>query len=243
MQRKTTVCALLCLAAGLCSGTAGAAADPQIEKITKAVEAAAGKAPDSVTQSPVKGLWEVVIDKRVFYADEGARHLIVGRIFDSVTERDLTAERIEELSRIKWEELPLEKDAIKVVYGKGERKLIVFTDVNCPYCRLLEQNLKQVGNLTVYNFMYPVLRSREEARRVVCASDPVQTFLDSMASGKAPEVGQCSNSAVLDRNIELGQKLGINSIPAIIFPDGSRYTGLMTVDAIEAALAGSTAAK
>ena len=122
-------------------------------------------------------------------------------------------------------------------------KLIVFTDANCPYCRLLEQNLRKAGNLTVYNFMYPVLRSREEARRIVCASDPVKTFLDSMASGQVPEVGQCSNSAVLDRNLGLGQKLGINSIPAVIFPDGSRYTGLMSVEAIEENLANSAAKK
>ena len=135
------------------------------------------------------------------------------------------------------------KDAIKVVYGKGERKLIVFTDANCPYCRLLEQNLRKAGNLTVYNFMYPVLRSREEARRIVCASDPVKTFLDSMASGQVPEVGQCSNSAVLDRNLELGQKLGINSIPAVRFPDGARYTGLMSVEASEENLANSAAKK
>ena len=241
MQIKTLVCSLTCLAA-LASATASAATDPQIEKISKAVQAATGKAPDSVMKSPVNGLWEVVIDKRIFYSDADARHLIIGRIFDSATERDLTAERIEELNRIKWAELPL-KDAIKVVYGKGERKLIVFTDANCPYCRLVEQNLRKAGNLTVYNFMYPVLRSREEARRIVCASDPVKTFLDSMASGQVPEVGQCSNSAVLDRNLELGQKLGINSIPAVIFPDGSRYTGLMSVEAIEENLANSAAKK
>lgn len=235
MQLKTLVCSLACLTAAV-STAANAAADPQIEKIRKAVEAAAGKAPDSVMKSPVNGLWEVVIDKRVFYADADARHLIIGRIFDSATERDLTSERIEELNRIKWDQMPM-KDAIKVVYGKGERKLIVFTDANCPYCRLLEQNLRKAGNLTVYNFMYPVLRSREEARRIVCAADPVQTFLDSMATGTVPDVAPCSNSAILDRNLELGQKLGINSIPAVIFPDGSRYTGLMTVEAIEENLA------
>lgn len=233
MQIQKLVCTFACLAA---ASTAFAAADPQIAKISKAVESAAGKAPDSVKKSPVKGLWEVVIDKRIFYADADASHLIIGRIFEAATERDLTSERLEELNRIKWDQMPL-KDAIKVVYGKGERKLIVFTDANCPYCRLLEQNLRKVGNLTVYNFMYPVLRSREEARRIVCAADPTKTFLDSMATGQVPEVGQCSNSAVLDRNLELGQKLGINSIPAVIFPNGSRYTGLMSVEAIEENLA------
>ncbi len=242
MQLKNIVRSFTCLASLVAIGSACAATDLQIEKISKAVELATGQAPESVTASPVKGLWEVVIDKRIFYADADARHLIIGRIFDASTERDLTSERLEELNRIKWEQLPL-KDAIKVVYGKGERKLVVFTDANCPYCRLLEQNLRKVGNLTVYNFMYPVLRSREEARRIVCASDPVKTFLDSMASGQVPEVGQCSNSAVLDRNIELGQRLGINSIPAVVFPDGSRHTGLMSVEAIEEKLAADTQKK
>lgn len=99
MQIKTLACSLTCLAA-LASATASAATDPQIEKISKAVQAATGKAPDSVMKSPVNGLWEVVIDKRIFYSDADARHLIIGRIFDSATERDLTAERIEELNRI-----------------------------------------------------------------------------------------------------------------------------------------------
>ena len=241
MPLKTIIRSIPVLAAAFAAGAVCAASDPQVEAIRKAVTAAAGQAPDSVTASPIKGLWEVVVDKRVFYADEGARHLIVGRIFEAATERDLTAERIEELNRVKWDEMPM-KDAIKVVYGKGERKVIVFTDANCPYCRMLEQNLHRVGNLTVYNFMYPVLRSREEARRIVCAADPVKTFEESMASGQVAEVGPCSNSAVLDRNIELGQKLGINSIPAVIFADGSRNTGLMTVEAIEEKLA-SLAAK
>lgn len=236
MQLKNLARILLGAACAATVCAAQAAADPQIEKIIKAVEAAAGAAPDSVQKSPVEGLWEVVIDKRIFYADENARHLIVGRIFDAATERDLTSERMEELNRVKWDQMPLQ-DAIKVVYGKGERRLIVFTDANCPYCRLLEQNLRQVGNLTVYNFMYPVLRSREEARRIVCSSEPAKTFLDSMASGRVPEVGPCSNSAVLDRNLALGQKLDINSIPAVIFPDGSRHTGLLSVEAIQAKLA------
>ena len=236
MQFTKIVSSLSCLAASLAAGSALAATDPRIDVISKAVEAAAGQKPDSVAPSPIEGLWEVVIDKRVFYADEGARHLIVGRIFDAATERDLTAERIEDLNLVKWNELPL-KDAVKVVYGSGERKVIVFTDANCPYCRMLEQNLRKVGNITVYNFMYPVLRSREEARRIVCSKDPVKTFTESMATGEVPEVGPCSNSAVLDRNITLGQKLGINSIPAVIFEDGSRNTGLISVEAIEEKLA------
>ncbi len=232
VQKFIAVCATLsCCAAIQAAPADGKGNAEMIDRIA----AATGMRPSEVNPSPVKGLWEVIIDKKIFYTDDSAEHLIIGRIFEAATERDLTSERIEEINRIDISKLPLE-DAIKVTYGKGERKIVVFTDTNCPYCRLLEKNLREVGNLTVYNFMYPILRSRAEAQYIMCAENPAAAYLKSMSTGNTDQTANCSRSAVIDRNLELGRSLGITAIPAVIFPSGKHFSGLMPIDSIKANL-------
>lgn len=224
------------LAAALFStGVATAAADANLDRISAKIVSMMGVKPDSVKPAPVPGLYEVVINRsRVFYVDANAKYLIAGRIFDAATETDLTAQRVEELSRIDWKELPL-NDAIKVVYGKGERKIAVFTDAKCTYCRILERTLRDIGNVTVYNFMYPILNSREMARNIVCAKDPAKAFQEHMLEGKDPAVNRCE-TGVLDRNLALGQLYSITGTPAIIFADGTKFAGAMPADQLRKAL-------
>ncbi len=230
---RTALCAALIATAT--TSVASAAQDKTRDRISAKVMSMMGVKPDSVQPAPVKGLYEVVINRtRLFYVDADVKHLIAGRIFDAATETDLTAQRVEALSRIDWKELPL-KDAIKVVYGKGERKIAVFTDAKCTYCRILERSLKEVGNVTVYNFMYPILNSREMAQNIVCAQDPAMTFQQHMLEGKDPAVNRCATE-VLDRNLALGQQFGITGTPAIIFADGSKFAGAMPVDRLKQAL-------
>lgn len=231
--KKILTCAAVCSSI-LAAGSAFAA-DAATDRISAKIVAMMGVKPDSVVKAPVAGLYEVVINRsRVFYVDANVKYLIAGRIFDAATETDLTAKRMEELSRISWNELPL-KDAIKVVYGKGERKVAVFTDAKCTYCRMLEKSLRDIGNVTVYNFMYPILNSREIARDIVCAKDPAKAFQDHMLEGKDPAVYRC-DTKVLDRNLALGQLYNITGTPAIIFADGSKFAGAMPADQLKAAL-------
>lgn len=204
--------------------------DPTAVKISAKIRSMMGVQPDSVEKAPVKGLYEVVINRsRLFYVDADVRHLIAGRIFDAATETDLTAKRMEELSRIDWKTLPL-SDAIKVVYGKGERKIAVFTDAKCTYCQVLERSLRDIGNVTVYNFIYPILNSRETARSIVCAKDPSQAYQRHMLNGETPENVPACDASLLDRNLELGRKYGITATPSIVFADGSRFSGAMPID-------------
>ncbi len=212
------------VAAALAS-THALAANELEDQIAARVLAVTSMKPDSVRPTPVKGLYEVVVSRRVFYVDEDVKHLIVGRIFDAATETDITAARIEELSRIDWKELPLD-DAIKVVYGNGERKVAVFTDARCTYCQMLEKNLRDTGNVTVYNFLYPILNSRDIARNIVCAQDPAKALQDHMLNGTEPPPASCDDS-VLDRNLALGAKFEVSGTPLLIFANGSRVTGVL----------------
>ena len=233
------VCAALYSAAAPAADAAApapAAAEAQSleSRIAARVLAVTTMKPDTVRPAPVKGLYEVVVKRRLFYVDEKVEHLIVGRIFDAATETDITAARIEELSRIDWKELPLQ-DAIKVVYGNGERKVAVFTDARCTYCQMLEKSLRETGNVTVYNFLYPILNSREVTRNIVCAKDPAKALQDHMLNGTEPPAAKCDDS-VLDRNLALGARYEISATPFIIFANGSRVTGALPSDQLNRGL-------
>ncbi len=229
-----TITAALAAATSAFAADTAPAAGKLEDQIAARVLAVTTMKPDSVRSTPVKGLYEVVVKRRVFYVDENVTHLIVGRIFEAATETDITARRIEELSRIDWKELPLQ-DAIKVVYGKGERKVAVFTDARCTYCQMLEKTLRETGNVTVYNFLYPILNSREVARNIVCSKDPAKALQEHMLNGTEPPAAKCDDS-VLDRNLALGAKFEISGTPFIIFENGSRVTGALPNDQLNRGL-------
>lgn len=200
---------------------------------------------DQVNQTPVEGLYEVVYKvagvRRLFYTDKTGEYLIVGKIFETATETDITSKRIEDLNRVDWKTLPL-KDAVRVTYGKGERKVVVFTDANCSFCSMLERNLRSAGNVTVYNFIYPILNSEAVARNIVCAKNPAKAWQNHMLTGEIPpEVTTSCDSSVLKRNLELGQKFGLNATPAILFEDGLFNQGAMSVEALDERLSATSA--
>ncbi|HQS38242.1 MAG TPA: DsbC family protein, partial [Methylotenera sp.] len=126
--------------------------------VKKAIEAAYPKFKvDKVTKTPYAGLYEVFMGGQIIYTDEKLTFLIAeGRLVDPKTKKDITGERLEELTRIDFNTLPLDQ-AIKVVKGNGSRKLVVFSDVDCPYCKRLERNeLANITDVTVYTFLYPI---------------------------------------------------------------------------------------
>lgn len=233
------------LAAGLCAsalliGTAASAApNPgELEQtIAAKFQARAGQKPRLVTRTPVAGVWEVIVGRRIFYTDTDVKYLIAGQLFDIQTRANITQERMENVaSRLDWKSLPL-KDAIKVVYGKGERKVAVFTDINCSYCSKLETFLRQVGNVTVYNFIFPILNSRDAAEKLMCAKNPAQVFQDHMLNGSViPAAPQKCDTSMLDRNLKLGRSWGFTGTPTIIFPDGQVAPGALPPAQLEQAL-------
>ena len=151
-----------------------------------------GTAFDAVASSPMPGLSEVVMGTNVAYVDGSGRYFLFGRLFDMQTQRDLTAERIEQLSAIDFGVLPLEA-AIKSVRGTGSRILAVFSDPDCPHCRTLEHALATLDDVTVYTFLYPVEAlhpgARDKAIAVWCAPDRPKAWSDLMLRGAAPPPG------------------------------------------------------
>ena len=191
---------------------------------------------DEITKSPVPGLYEVRINGfEIFYTDEQGNYLLQGNLIDVKARRNLTEERIEKLSEVAFDKLPF-KDAIVFKQGSGARRLVVFEDPNCHFCKDVEKNLVALKDVTIYTFLIPILGpdSVQKSRDIWCAKDAAKTWRSWMLSGVAPqrEMGHCDTSA-LTRNTALAEKHRVMGTPAIVFDDGSRIGGFVELDKLE----------
>ena len=209
--------------------------------VKKAVEAAYPKFKvESVTKTNYAGLYEVFMGGQIIYTDEKMSFLIAeGRVVDPKTKKDITGERLEEMTKIDFSSLPLEQ-AIKVVKGNGSRKLVVFSDVDCPYCKRLEQNeLANISDVTVYTFLYPIAQLHPDAaaksKSIWCASNRVKAWEDWIFRNQLPKTtGNCE--VPLEKVAELARKINVSSTPTLIFADGKRMLGAQPYKEIERAL-------
>lgn len=193
---------------------------------------------DEVARTPLPGIYEVRSGSDLFYTDADGSYVFTGELMDTRNRRNLTAERMDKLLAIDFDDLPV-KDAFVVVRGNGKRKLAVFEDPNCGYCKRFERDLLKVDNVTVYMFLYPILGadSVEKSRAIWCAKDRGQAWLDWMVRDRAPSrVAQCDDAA-LARNTEFGRKHKITGTPTMVFANGSRVPGAIGSADIERLLA------
>jgi thiol:disulfide interchange protein DsbC len=189
----------------------------------------------AVNASPIAGLYEVVMGKNIAYTDNAARFVIFGHVFDMQTQQDLTADRLAQLTKIEWSQLPL-ANAIKTIKGNGKRQLAVFSDPDCPYCKSLETNLEKLDNVTIYTFLFPLasLHPQSEAKAVAiwCSKNPSAAWHQWMVKAEEPKASDCTNP--IKDNVALGQQLGILGTPTLIAPDGSTKPGAAPAEQIEA---------
>ncbi|SDM65420.1 thiol:disulfide interchange protein DsbC [Oryzisolibacter propanilivorax] len=197
---------------------------------------------DEVRQTPMKGLYEVRVGTDLFYTDAGGNYLIQGELIDTRARRNLTEDRITKLTAVDFKALPLQ-DAVTIVRGKGERKVAVFEDPNCGYCKRFEKDLQNVDNVTVYLFLYPILSpdSAEKSRNIWCAKDAAGSWHDWMLRDKMPASASC-DTAALQRNLAFGRKHKITGTPTLLFADGTRIPGAIGAQDVEKRLAEAAAA-
>jgi thiol:disulfide interchange protein DsbC len=186
---------------------------------------------EGIAPAPVAGLWEVRYRNsegvQVLYTDATGSHIIQGRIFELSSDRDLTEERARKLNAVRFDTLPLDL-AVKVQRGNGRRVLAMFSDPYCPACRQFESSLAQIRDVTVYVFMYPVIRPEnvDHSRAVWCSPDRAKAWLELAASSR-PKVPAASPNCAnpIDKVLEAGRKLRINSTPTLILANGERVSG------------------
>ncbi|WP_177224998.1 DsbC family protein [Variovorax sp. 770b2] len=188
---------------------------------------------DEVSKTPIPGVFEVRTGTDVVYTDKAGKFLIQGHLVDTTLKRDLTEERIAKLTAIQFSALPVD-DAFTVVRGDGKRKLAVFVDPNCGYCKHFEHELQKVDNVTIHMFLYPVLGadSVDKSHNIWCAKDTARAWNDWMLREQAAPAATCDTGA-LTRNIEYGKKHGIAATPTLIFAGGTRIPGAVGTKEIE----------
>ena len=209
--------------------------------LKKAIEVAYPKFKvESVVKTPYAGLYEVFMGGQIVYTDEKLTFLIAeGRLVDPKTKKDVTGERLDELTKVDFSSLPLDQ-AIKTVKGNGSRKLVVFSDVDCPFCKRLEQNeLTNIDNVTIYTFLYPIESLHPDAaaksKLIWCANNRAKAWQDWNFNNKLPaNTGNCE--VPLERIGELARKVGVTSTPTLIFSDGKRMLGAQPYKEIEKGL-------
>ena len=189
---------------------------------------------DEVNKSPVTGLYEIRVNgTEIYYTDAEGNYLVQGNLIDTKLHKNLTEERVEKLTAINFESLPF-KDAFTIVRGNGKRKLAVFEDPNCGYCKRFERDLQKVDNVTIHMFLYPILGadSAEKSKNIWCAKDKAKAWQDWMVRDKPIPPANCNVSA-LERNVELGHKFKITGTPTLVFVDGSRIPGAIATAEVE----------
>lgn len=189
---------------------------------------------EKTNKANILGLYEVVAQGQLFYTDEKAQYLINGSIIDLKTMRNLTEERSSKLFAIDFNSLPFEL-AIKKVKGNGQRKMAYFSDPNCGFCKKLENELKNVDNVTLYVFMLSIFQgSDKKVQGVWCSKDQIKAWDNLMLNNVQPPVGTCD--APTAKLMELSQKLNINGTPALIFADGILVSGFRPAAVLEKSL-------
>lgn len=201
------------------------------------------RAIDEVSKTPIAGVYELRINgSEIYYTDAQGNYLIEGSLIDLRAKRNLTEERVTKLTAIQFDNLPL-KDAFTIVRGNGKRRMAVFEDPNCGYCKRFERDLQKIDNVTVYLFLYPILGadSTEKSKAIWCAKDQAKAWMDWMVRDQVVPVAAAScDTSALARNVELGRNHKITGTPTLVFVDGNRVPGAIDAKQVEKLLADST---
>lgn len=195
---------------------------------------------EAIQPAAMPGLWEVQVrtadGPHIFYTDAKAHYILSGNLYDARADRNVTEEQLQKLSAIKFEALPLEQ-AVKITRGSGRRVLAMFSDPHCPACQQFEKELAQIDDVTIYVFMYPVIRPElsDHSRAVWCSPNRAKAWLDLALRKQLPSA-RPSCETPIEQVLVLGRRLGVNSTPTLFLATGERLRGGLPAGRLAVAL-------
>lgn len=191
---------------------------------------------DEITKLPMPGMYEVRVNGTdLYYTDAQGNYIIKGSLLNTQNLRDMTKEKMDKLMAIKFEDLP-KKDFFTIVRGNGQRKIAVFEDPNCGFCKRFEKDFQEVDNVTVQVYLYPILGpdSKEKSKKIWCSKDRETAWKDWILNQVTTTGGvmPCDTTA-LDRNLEFGQRYRVEGTPTLFLADGRRVPGAVDAKQVE----------
>ena len=185
----------------------------------------------NIQATEMTGLYSASLDQQIIYLDETAQHMFIGSMVRLKDQKNLTKDLVLKQNSIDWKQLPL-KDAIKTVKGNGKQQLAIFSDPNCPYCKKLEVELDKLNDVTIYTFICPLkAQSLAVSKQIWCDPNQAYAWKNLLQKNVQPKEKSCANP--IDRNLELGKKLGIEATPTLIFGNGFKMVGGRSAEEIQ----------
>ena len=177
----------------------------------------------NIQATAMPGLYSASLDNQIIYLDENAQYMLVGSMVRLKDQKNLTKDLMLQQNSVDWKQLPF-KDAIKTVKGTGKSQLFIFSDPNCPYCKRLEVELDKLNDVTIYTLIYPLKsQSITVSKQVWCDPNQAYAWKNLLQKNVQPKEKTCANP--IERNLELGKKLGIEGTPTLIFGNGLKMVG------------------
>lgn len=235
-SKKLIGLGLICATLSACNQSGGKSPEQLKEQIKKEIPGVDNI--DAINSTPINGVSEVVVGRKIFYVTNDGKYFIFGNIIDVASKQSLTEQRTQELNKIDWNKLPLDL-AIKEVNGNGSRKIAVFSDPECPYCQMFE---KQVAPLlkdtTIYTFLFPLPMHKEakpDSIKIWCSKDRTATWTAWMRDKKPLPTDTSCDTSGLEKAIKFGQDVAqIEGTPAIILENGQLLPGMLPADQLMA---------
>ncbi|WP_321788119.1 DsbC family protein [Burkholderia pyrrocinia] len=184
---------------------------------------------ETVSESPIVGLYEVVASSRVFYSNPTGAYVVIGNIINTSNQKNLTETRFNEINSIAIADLPFHY-AIKTKNGNGNKIIATFFDPNCSFCKKMSPELDRIPNATIYIFLHPTLSADSVAKSemILCSDNPSLAWKQWVQRGKIAALRTPCQSTAIKELVSLGKKLNIKGTPTTFLPSGERVEGFIS---------------
>lgn len=224
---------LLALLGAICVVPTASFADDTTDALARSVAKQLGESPDDVRASPITGLYQVTLGGQLFYVSADGRYLVSGRVIDLETRENLTDRA---LGALRLDALTQVPEAQMIVFepeGTLKHTLTTFTDIDCPYCRKMHDEMDRLNELgiRVRYLFFPRTGvgtpSYDKAVSVWCAPNQQEAMTRAKA-GETLEQRECDTP--IPEHMALAERLGLKGTPYTITDTGRVINGYQSAN-------------